>query len=70
MIEALSTGVPEPLVELRKLGRTLTRRAEHVLAALGFRDQRSWRAACSGRDYTLNCEERPGARVGPPTWRR
>ncbi len=32
VIDALSTGVPEALVELRKLGRTLTRRAEDVLA--------------------------------------
>ncbi len=32
IIDALSTGVPAPLVELRKLGRTLARRAEDVLA--------------------------------------
>ncbi|SNC61752.1 Transposase [Kytococcus aerolatus] len=32
VIEALTAGVPEPLAELRKLGRTLTRRAEDVLA--------------------------------------
>ncbi len=32
VIEALSSGVPERLVELRKLGRTLARRACDVLA--------------------------------------
>ena len=32
VIDALTTGVPEALVELRKLGRTLSRRAEDVLA--------------------------------------
>ncbi len=32
VIDALSTGVPGPLVELRKLGATMTRRAEDVLA--------------------------------------
>lgn len=32
VIGALTTGVPEPLVELRKLGRTLNKRAEDVLA--------------------------------------
>ncbi|MFK5634503.1 ISL3 family transposase [Ornithinimicrobium sp. LYQ103] len=32
VIDALTDGVPAPLVELRKLGRTLTRRADDVLA--------------------------------------
>ncbi len=32
VIDALTDGVPGPLVELRKLGRTLTRRACDVLA--------------------------------------
>lgn len=32
VIEALTPGIPSPLVELRKLGRTLTRRAEDVVA--------------------------------------
>ena len=32
VIDALTHGVPAPLVELRKLGRTLSKRAEDVLA--------------------------------------
>ena len=32
LIESLSTGVPRPLVEIAKLGRTLSKRAADVLA--------------------------------------
>jgi hypothetical protein len=32
LIESLSAGVPRPLVEIAKLGRTLSRRAADVLA--------------------------------------
>jgi len=32
VIDSLSTGVPKPLVELARLGRTLKRRAVDVLA--------------------------------------
>ena len=32
LIESVTAGVPTPLIELRTLGRTLTKRAEDVLA--------------------------------------
>jgi transposase len=32
LIESLSAGVPRPLVEIAKLGRTLSKRAADVLA--------------------------------------